>query len=138
MDCNSWDCDHHCAQVCKQYLCPCDYKPGYTPIPSNQRVCCKWELVSNVRPKTSFSACNPIWDGDVLTRYFGVARSIRDPHDRFTGVNHVPSFLHTDTSRLDFDFGPIIREREWAAHHRPTRPGNYYKFRSIRPRREGL
>ncbi|GIY14953.1 uncharacterized protein CEXT_440781 [Caerostris extrusa] len=72
--------------------------------------------------------------GDVLTRYFGVARSWNDTHDpiRFTGVNHIPLWLHTDLSELDMDYSNILKEREVMAANRPVHPG-YYQFSSIRP-----
>ncbi|GBM79330.1 hypothetical protein AVEN_81702-1 [Araneus ventricosus] len=72
--------------------------------------------------------------GDVLTRYFGVARSWRNPHDpiRFTGVNHIPRWLHTDLSTLDVDYSNILKEREVMASTKPTIPG-FYQFSSMRP-----
>lgn len=70
-----------------------------------------------------------------MTRYFGVQRSLRDPHDpvRFTGINHVPRWLHTDYSSLDMDYSNILREREIMAACRYSGPGSYYTYKSIRP-----
>ncbi|GFS86921.1 uncharacterized protein NPIL_464141 [Nephila pilipes] len=132
--CRPRECDHHCAQVCQQYFCSCDYKPGYTPISGIQKVCCKWELISPISSKTSNETAYPIKWGDALTRYFGVARSRRNPHDpiRFTGVNHIPQWLHTDLSSLDVDYSNILKEREVMAATKQTLPG-YYQFKSIRP-----
>ncbi|XP_054720918.1 uncharacterized protein LOC129230539 [Uloborus diversus] len=124
------ECDHHCAKVCRQYVCTCDYESGPTSDPSRQRICCQWEWrLPNSRNK---SVCDT--KGDALTRYFGIARSFRDPHDpvRFTGVNHIPKFLHTDLSSLDFDYSNILKERELMLACKDTGPG-YYQFSSIRP-----
>ncbi|GFY51434.1 uncharacterized protein TNIN_403301 [Trichonephila inaurata madagascariensis] len=133
--CYPRECDHHCAQVCQQYFCPCDYTPGYTPISGLQKACCKWELISPISSKANSETSHPIKSGDVLTRYFGVQRSWRSPHDpiRFTGVNHIPKWLHTDLSTLDVDYSNILKEREvMAAAKQTTLPG-YYQFKSIRP-----
>ncbi|XP_042901332.1 uncharacterized protein [Parasteatoda tepidariorum] len=132
-DCSPRECDHHCAQVCRQYACPCDYEPGYTPIIAEKRICCKWELESPVPSKSVYTKDDPEMK-DTLTRYFGMARSHRNPHDpmRFTGINHIPKLLHADISSLDFDYSNILKEREVMLA--ATQPGDTFcKFKSIRP-----
>ncbi|GBM79229.1 hypothetical protein AVEN_219545-1 [Araneus ventricosus] len=86
------------------------------------------------RSKSNYETAHPMQSGDVLTRYFGVARSWRNPHDpiRFTGVNHIPRWLHTDLSTLDVDYSNILKEREVMASTKPTIPG-FYQFSSMRP-----
>ncbi|XP_035218073.1 uncharacterized protein LOC118191380 [Stegodyphus dumicola] len=125
-------CDHHCAQVCYQYVCPCDYAPSFTPNPTEQRVCCQWEYFYPESGR-KYEDTNQDRDKDILTHYFGVHRYWRDIHDplRFTGVNHIPRWLHTDLSSFDVDYSNILKEREIMGV-RNVDPG-FYQFRSIRP-----
>lgn len=72
---------------------------------------------------------------DTLTRFFKFDRSLREAHDpvRFTGVNHIPQWLHADLSSLDIDYSNLLKEREIISACRYSGPGSFYTFRSIRP-----